>query len=488
MTPVTLPRMIPRRLSDATLGDLPADVLRPAYRRGATGVGVVHFGPGAFHRAHQAFFFDRMLAADPGLAISAVSLRSDDLRQALAPQDGLYSLIEREAEPAIRIIGSIQEALTAPRDPEAVFARLVDPAVRYVTLTVTEKAYCLTPDGELDLDHPDVRHDLARPAVPRTIYGWLVEGLRRRSHSVRPDLTVLSCDNLANNGALLHEALCSFAYAVDDPAAVAHIRCPATMVDSITPATDDALRAEAARRLGVTDAWPIQRERFVQWVIGEGLPPADRATFEQAGVIVTPDVAAFEHAKLRLLNGAHSTLAYVGLALGHRTVAEAMADAELAAFVEAMMRQDISPTLRVPDIDLPAYITAILARFANPAIEHRLAQIAWDGSQKLPIRLLATIELALAQGRDIRRLVVGVAAWMAFVRRQAQAGESITDPLAPQLLDLGRACVGEASADVTRFLNLGDIFPPGLARDPRLVAALEAAYRGLRGPDLRYTS
>jgi fructuronate reductase len=472
-----------RRLSNATLGGLPAEVLRPAYDRAATRVGVVHFGPGAFHRAHQAFFFDRMLAHDPGLAISAVSLRSDDLRRALEPQDGLYSLTEREAEPAIRVIGSIREVLTAPRDPEAVLSRLADPATRYVTLTVTEKGYCLTPSGELDLDHPDVRHDLARPAVPRTIYGWLAEGLRRRDTGA-PGLTLLSCDNLSNNGAKLAAALRAF-----DPGAADRVAAfPTSMVDSITPATDDALRADAARRLGVEDAWPIQRERFCQWVIGEGLPAADRGLFEAAGVTVTRDVAAYEHAKLRLLNGAHSTLAYVGLALGHATVAEAMADAGLAAFVEAMMRQDIAPTLNVPDIDLPAYISAILARFANPAIEHRLAQIAWDGSQKLPIRLLATIERALSQGRDIRRLAVGVGAWIAFIRRKAQAGEQIIDPLAPQLVDLGRACVGDPSADVARFLDLRAVFPPGLARDARFVALLEAAYRDLTGPELRYTS
>jgi fructuronate reductase len=469
--------MMRPRLSDAALGSLPTDVLRPAYDRAATRIGVVHFGPGAFHRAHQAFFFDRMLAADPGLAVSAVSLRSDAVREALAPQDGLFSLIEREADPAVRVIGAIREALTAPRDPEAVLARLADPAVRYVTLTVTEKGYCLTPDGELDLDHADVRHDLARPAVPRTIYGWLAEGLERRHFEDAPTLTVLSCDNLSGNGQRLAQAFLRFAGAVGIVGAEA--RFPDTMVDAITPATDDALRAEAARRLGLDDAWPIQRERFCQWVIGEGLPVADRATFEAAGVTVTRDVAAFERAKLRLLNGAHSTLAYVGLALGHATVAEAMADPELAAFVEAMMRTDVAPTLGPLDMDVPGYIGAILARFRNPAIEHRLSQIAWDGSQKLPIRLLATIELALAQGRDVRRPAAGVAAWMAFVRRQARADVPIVDPLADQLADLGRATTGAPAADVAGFLALRAVFPPGLADHAAFRTAVEIAYAAL---------
>jgi len=481
MTPVTVhATMMRTRLSDATLGALAPDVARPAYDRAATRIGVVHFGPGAFFRAHPAWFFDRMLAADPGLAVSAVSLRSDAVREALQPQDGLYSLIEREAGPSIRVVGAVREVLTAPREPDAVLARLADPATRYVTLTITEKGYCLGPDGRLDLDHSDVTHDLARPAVPRTIYGWLAEGLERRHFDDAPTLTVLSCDNLSGNGQRLAAAVLRFCAAAGVEGAEA--RFPDTMVDSITPATDEPRRAEAARRLGLIDAWPIQRERFCQWVIGEGVPDADRAVFESAGITFTADVAAFERAKLRLLNGAHSTLAYVGLLLGHATVAQAMADAGLAAFVAAMMRDDIAPTLRAPDLDLAAYISAILARFANPAIKHKLSQIAWDGSQKLPIRLLPTIQAALAQGRDIRRPAAGVAAWMAFIRRQAHAGGEITDPLAADLSDLGRATTGDAQADVARFLALSAVFPADLAAAAPFRAAVEAAYAALCGP------
>ena len=470
------------RLCDATLDGLPPDVVRPAYARAQTRIGVVHLGPGAFHRAHQAWVFDRMLASDPTLAISAVSLRGDAVRQALAPQDGLYSLIERETRPTIQVIGALREVLTAPRDPQAVLARLADPAVRYVTVTVTEKGYCLTPEGRLDLDHPDIRHDLARPPVPRSLYGWLAEGLRRRG---RTGLTVLSCDNLSGNGRRLGGALTQFALATGDPGAAAQACFPDSMVDCITPATDEAVRAEAARRLGVEDAWPIQRERFCQWVIGEGLPRADAAIFEDAGVTLTGDVAQFERAKLRLLNGAHSTLAYLGLMLGHATVAEAMADAELAGFVETMMRRDIAPAVRAPELDVAGYIAAILARFANPAIEHRLDQIAWDGSQKLPIRLLATIELALAEGRDVRRPAVGVAAWMAFVRRQARAGAEIVDPLAAELAALGRAATGEAQSDVASFLALSRVFPPALAQDASFQTAVGTAYAALTGPTPR---
>jgi fructuronate reductase len=473
-------------LSDATLGSLPDEVLRPAYERARTGLGVVHFGPGAFHRAHQAYFFDRMLGADPNLAVCAVSLRSDAVRQALAPQDGLYSLIEREAEPSIRVIGALREILTAPQEPQAVFQALTDPRLRYVTATVTEKGYGLTPGAELDVDHPDIAADLARPSEPRTLVGWLVEGLWRRRAAGSAAPVVLSCDNLSANGRKLGAAVHAFALArgeADLAAWIAgEVRFPDSMVDAITPATDDALRAEAAQRLGVEDAWPIQRERFCQWVIGEGLPGADRAVFEAAGVTLARDVAGFERAKLRLLNGAHSTLAYVGLLKGHATVAQAMADAELAGFVETLMRDDVAPTLGPLDMDVGGYIDAILARFRNPVIEHHLAQIAWDGSQKLPIRLLATIELGLAQGRDIRRLATGVAAWIAFVVRQAKLDAEIVDPLAQRLADLGRRASGEADADVALFLGLGEVFPRELAEREAFRAALSSAYREVSGP------
>jgi fructuronate reductase len=443
----------------------------------------VHFGPGAFHRAHQAFYFDRMLARDPGFAISAVSLRSDDVRLALEPQDGLYSLTEREAEPAIRVVGAIREVLTAPRSAEAVFARLTDPAVRVVTATVTEKGYCLTPAGDLDVDRPEVRHDLGRTTPPETLVGWLVEGLRRRRAAGHAAPRIISCDNLSGNGERFRRSAIQFADAGGQADLArwieGEVAFPDTMVDSITPATDDALRAEAADRLGLVDAWPIQRERFVQWVVADELG-ADAEAFAAAGVTLAGDVAAFERAKLRLLNGAHSTLAYVGLGLGFNSVLEAMSDPALSGFVERMMREDMAATLApTRGLDPNAYIGQILARFRNPAIVHKLSQIAGDGSQKLPIRLLAPIAESLAAGRRVDRLVVGVAAWMQFVRRQALAGAAIVDPLGPELAAVGRGCSGVASDDVAAFLAIRAVFAPQLADDARLRSSLETAYREL---------
>jgi fructuronate reductase len=476
----------PPRLSERTLSLLPPNIGRPAYDRAATRVGVVHFGPGAFHRAHQAEVFDRMLQSDPRFAICEVSLRSDDVRAALEPQDGLYALFEREADPTVRVIGSVKRLLTAPRDPAAVRAALADLGMRLVTATVTEKGYHLTASGDLDVDAPVIRRDLKRPDAPQSLIGWIVEGLRLRRAAGAPPFTTLSCDNLSGNGRRLQRGVLQFAEATGERDLAAWIEgeaCfPCTMVDSITPATDEDLRERARQVLGLEDAWPIQRERFTQWVI-EDVLTGDGPAFEDAGVILASDVALFEQAKLRLLNGAHSSLAYLGLLRGRTLVSDAMGDQPLAAFVEAMMREEISPSLKpAPGLGLDAYIAAVLARFRNPAIEHHLSQIAWDGSQKLPIRLLGTIADALEAGRPFDRLALAVAGWMTFVRERARNGVAITDPLAEQLARIGRDCDGDPAHDVGLFLDLEAVFPSPMAADPRLKEALDEAYGRLTDP------
>jgi fructuronate reductase len=475
-----------RRLSDATLGEVRTPVRTPAYDRSAVQVGVVHFGPGAFHRAHQACYFDDMLAHDPRFAICAVSLRTPDVRDALQPQDGLYTVMEREAEPTFRVVGSIREVLTASDESEAVFARLVSPGVRFVTSTVTEKGYCLTTTGDLDLDHADIRRDLASPSRPVSFVGCVVEAARRRREAGIAPLTVISCDNLSNNGAKLQAACVAYARARGEPAVadlIGEAAFPNTMVDSITPATDQALRDDVAQALGLEDAWPVQRERFLQWVVEDRLG-AEGDAFTRAGVTLARDVAAFEKAKLRLLNGAHSTLAYVGLRLGYDTVSQAMGDERLAAFVERMMRQDVPPTLRASELDVPRYIGDVLARFRNPAIGHKLSQIAWDGSQKLRFRLLETTAELLDQTRPVDRPAVGVAAWIGFVVRQTQAAAPITDPLAAELGEVARRCTGAAEQDVHEFLALNAVFPSALAAQPTFREAVTRAYALLRdSPD-----
>jgi fructuronate reductase len=471
-----------KRLNDASLSDVRPPAVVPAYARGATKIGIVHIGPGAFHRAHQASYVDSLLQSDPRWAISALSLKSAGVRDALVPQDGLYTLCELGAEPRLRVIGAIREVLVATQQRDAAFARLTHADTRMVTLTVTEKGYCLDAHGALDAAHPDIVHDWQVPQDPQSIFGWLCEALRRRRTARLAPFTVVSCDNLADNGKLLHAALVAFAAHSDRDLAQwigGEVVFPRTMVDSITPATDDALREKVAARLGVSDAWPVQREPFTQWVI-EDLPAMHSADWKSVGVTLAADVSAYERAKLRLLNGAHSTLAYVGLLLCHETVNDAMNDAALSRFVERMMRDDIAP-LAGNGIDVGPYIDAVLARFANPGVRHLLSQIAWDGSKKLPVRILGTVSDALAGGKSIDRLLIPIAAWMRFVARQAHAGVAIVDPEAAKLAGIGSACTGTASHDIPLFMA-GGLFPPALAQNPAFLDALRRAYDEMQQP------
>ncbi len=468
------------RLCTATLERLPAAVHRPRYDRGAIECGIVHIGPGAFHRVHQAWYAEQWLATDPRWGIAGVSLRSGALRDALAAQDGLYTLAIVDQSQAFEVIGSLREVLVAGDDPAAALQRVARPEARLLTLTVTEKGYCLDVDGHLDLAHPDIRHDLQHPRQPRSAIGYVVEGLRLRRERGLPPLPVMSCDNLAGNGHLLSAAVRGLAGAVDPSLAAwieAEVTFPCTMVDSITPATTPELRARVAAATGLEDAWPVQREAFVQWVVEEHRA-VQGPDWAAAGVVVTNDVAGYEQAKLRLLNGAHSTLAYVGLLRGHVTVGEAMQDGALLAVVRELMLEDVAPTLRpVRGLDVPGYVEAVLNRFRNPVIRHELAQIAWDGSKKLPVRILGTVRDALAAGRPLDRLCLPLAAWMHFVRRRAAAGEPLVDPLSARLEELARTGTdGRAAADVAAFLALEDVFARDLAASAPFRAALVKAY------------
>jgi fructuronate reductase len=453
----------------------------PAYDRDRVRIGAVHFGPGAFHRVHQAYYLDAALPADPRWGISEVALRSASVRNTLQPQDGLYTLAVLDETPSIRIIGAIKELLVAPESPAAVVSRLANPAVTLITTTVTEKGYCLAAGGALDFAHAEIAHDIANPNEPRSVIGYLYTGLSQRRALGVAAPNVVSCDNLTDNGPRLRGALVEFARRLDPDLArwiQDEVPFPRTMVDSITPATDDALREHVAAQLGVVDQWPVQREAFTQWVIEDCMrgPQPDWATI---GVTISNDVAGFERAKLRLLNGAHSSLAYLGSLAGYETVADAMRDQQLATFVRSLMVEDIAPSVVAPrGLDLPAYIETVLRRFRNPALRHLLSQIAWDGSQKLPFRLFGTVLDAIEAQRPLARLCVPIAAWFHFVRRKALRGERVVDPSAEQLFEIAQACNGEAAHDVRAFLELS-VFPRSLRGNAAFVTELTRAYAQL---------
>lgn len=450
------------RLSDRTLNSLPSNVSVPAYDRASVTPGIVHLGVGAFHRAHQAAYVDACLAnGESDWGITGVSLRSPDTRDALKPQDGLYTLAIRDsAGEQLQVIGSIQSLLVAPEDPGAVLAALTDPRTRIVTLTITEKAYLRAADGALDSAHPDIVHDLANPGSPKTAHGFLAESLARRRVAGTPPFTVLCCDNLPANGATLHRLLIEFAKLRDADLArhvAEEIAFPSSMVDRIVPATTDADRPRIADELGLDDSWPVMTEPFRQWVIEDRFP-AGRPAWEKFGVAMVEDVRPFEDMKLRLLNGAHSGIAYLGLLSGHATVDRAFADPSIRQFVDRLWAEAIPTLPRDAGLDPIPYTAELAARFSNTALAHRTAQIANDGSQKLPQRIVASALARLEAGLLPEHLSLVVAAWIAAcaARGGTLPEGHFTDPLDAPLSDLfGRnlptATVAEAVFDLAGF-------------------------------------
>lgn len=428
------------RLSDWTLSRLPPEAARPAYDRAAARVGVVHLGVGAFHRAHQAAVFEQVLGSgDPDWAIWGVSLRSPDVRDRLAPQDGLYALQIRDgAKVQTRIIGALKHVAVAPENPNAVVERLADPDVHLVTLTITEKGYHLAPASlELDVDAPEIRADLKAPHAPRTAPGLLVEGLARRRARGLAALTVLSCDNLPSNGRALRQAVLDLAGRRDPGLRdwiAERAAFPSSMVDRIVPATPpEALDAFAAQ-FGLRDEALVRTEPFTQWVVEDRFA-GRRPDLEAAGVQLVEAVEPFETAKLRMLNGAHSTLAYLGGLAGIEFVHELAASAAGEALT-ARLWDEIAPTIPpVRGLDLAAYRGQLAARFRNAALQHRLRQIAMDGSRKLPQRLLAPAREARAGGLPTAALSLAIAAWVRWQSARDDQGAPLPpdDPSAAEL-------------------------------------------------------
>jgi fructuronate reductase len=467
-----------------TLASIEPHLLSPEWREPR--IGIVHLGIGNFHRAHEAVYTEEaMLTAGGDWGICGVTLQGDvTKRDALMAQDGLYSVVERGPDGVrVTVIRALKEVLAMPHDRARLFALLADENVRIVSLTVTEKGYCRdTKTGDVDLRHGGIAHDLANPAEPSTVPGILTAALRQRRDAGTPPFTVLSCDNLSHNGAALKQAVVSFARAVDGTLAgwiETHVAFPSTMVDRIVPSTTDADREAALDALRMKDAAPVPCEPFRQWVIEDRFPTG-RPAWEKVGAQLVDDVMPFELAKLRMLNGTHSTLAYLSMLAGFATIDEAIAHAPLKRLIHAMMTHEIAPTLDVPpSFDVLAYRDALLARYANAALKHRTAQIAMDGSQKIPPRLLATIEARLNAGQSIERLALAVAAWLVFLRGRADDGTryDISDPMAARL-------TANVPADpqqlIDTMLAIKEVFPPELARRDDFRTPLKAAVTRLQ--------
>ncbi|MGO4569816.1 mannitol dehydrogenase family protein [Rhizobium sp. 2YAF20] len=444
---------------------IPEGVQAPGYDRSALKPGIVHIGIGAFHRAHQAVYTDDALAQEFGdWGIVGASLRSTGIVQALREQDCLHSVITRDRSgDSARIVGSTVKAIAATEDPEALLSYLSDPAIRIVMLTVSEKAYGLDAQtGGLDITHSAVAHDLSCPREPVGAIGFLTEGLARRHEQGHQPFTVLCCDNLPGNGHIVRRLVLEMATRRDTDLSKwieTEGRFPSSMVDRIVPAATAATRERAAGITGARDELALETEPFTQWVIEDSFV-SGRPLWEAGGALLVDAVEPYEKMKLRLLNGSHSLIAYLGQLRGLEYVRDVMADADYQQIVRRHMLAALPTLDPVPGIDLAAYIDQLIARFANPAIAHRTAQIAMDGTQKLPQRIFAPASDALAAGHDADTFAYATALWIGYVLR----AEKVDDPRAVELSEAASQTT-ENGGNLAPFFDLPGLFPPALKTD-----------------------
>ncbi len=468
---------------------LPENVQLPKYDRSVLKTRIVHLGFGAFHRAHQALLTDRVLNKLGGdWGFCEISLFGDPtLIQSLQRQDNLFTVLEKGAQgnQAI-VVGSVHESMHGSVDGlAAVIEKMAEPQVAIVSLTVTEKGYCIEPgSGELDLNHPQIQQDLTGQHPPATAPGVLVEALRIRHQRGLPGFTVLSCDNIPENGHVVKKAILGMARARSAELAEwidSHVTFPSTMVDRIVPAaTEDTLHEIAEALGGVIDPCGIACEPFIQWVVEDNFV-AGRPAWEEAGAQLVVDVLPFEQMKLRMLNGSHSFLAYLGYLAGYQYINECMEDAHYKQAAHRLMLQEQAPTLNVEGVDLKAYADSLIERYCNTALKHRTWQIAMDGTMKLPQRMLDSVRWHLTHGGPFECLALGVAGWMRYVGGIDDAGNAIEikDPMAKQLTEIVASTV-DGEARVNALLAITSVFGEQLPLNATAVTAIQQAYASLQ--------
>jgi mannitol 2-dehydrogenase len=458
-------------LNQANLGSLSIPV--PSYDRSQVKVGIVHFGVGGFHRAHQAMYLDQLMEQGKALdwGICGVGVMPFDLKmkEAMQSQDCLYTLVLKASDGSWepRIIGSIVQYLYAPDHPDAVIEKMADPETRIVSLTVTEGGYNFHPvTGEFDDTNPAVQADLAPGAVPATTFGLITEALvRRRARGIEP-FTVMSCDNIQGNGQMAQEVFVAFARLRDPELGEwveGNVRFPNSMVDRITPVTTDEDRAQISERFGVEDAWPVVCEPFTQWALEDyfsfGRPP-----LEDVGVQVVPDVMPYELMKLRLLNASHQALCYFGYLAGYRLVHEVAQDQLFANFLLDYMNLDATPTLApVPGIDLDAYKHQLIERFSNAAVRDTVARLCAESSDRIPKWLLPVVRENLTAGRDVTLSAAIVASWARYAEGVDEQGEPIK--VVDRLADTLQQIAARQREDPLAFVKNQELFGD-LAAEP----------------------
>ena len=481
-------------LTNAALTSLDPQVARPDYDRSALTAGIVHIGVGGFHRAHQAMYLDELMRAGHAhdWAICGLGLMPGDrrMRDALTSQDGLYTLVVKQPDGSTeaRVIGSIVDYVYAPDDPEVALARMADPAVRIVSLTVTEGGYNVNQvTGEFDLTNPAVRADLEPGAAPTTSFGYVIEALRRRREAGIAPFTVMSCDNIQGNGDNARRMFGAFAHAKDPDLAAwidAEVPFPNSMVDRITPVTTDEDRALVRDRFGITDAWPVVTEPFTQWALEDhfvtGRPP-----YQDAGVQVVADVTPYELMKLRLLNVSHQGIAYLGYLAGYRLVHDVAQDPMFATFLRGYMDHEGTPTLQpVPGVDLDAYKTTLIERFSNAYVRDTVARLCAESSDRIPTWLVPVNGENLAAGGEVARSALIVASWARYAEGADEHDEPIE--IVDRIADRVHAAALAQAEDDLAFLRDRDLFGD-LVEDERFVAAYRWALSSLHKRGSRAT-
>jgi len=481
-------------LNARTLADLSRAVPVPGYDRSQVRTGIVHFGVGGFHRAHQAMYADRLMndgkALDWGICGVGTMPPDQRMRDVLQAQDGLYTLVVKHPDGTLepRVIGSITDCLYVPDDPEAVLARMTDPATRIVSLTITEGGYHVNQvTGLFDPDNPGIQHDLGAGAVPESAFGLVVEGLARRRAAGVPAYTVMSCDNIPGNGDVARRMLTSYARLKDPELAdwiLTEVRFPNSMVDRITPVTAAADREALALLFGVEDAWPVVCEPFTQWVLQDEFG-GERPPFEDVGVQLVSDVEPYELMKLRLLNASHQALAYLGYLAGYRYAHEVCVDPLFVKFLLGYMDDEGTPTLQpVPGVDLASYKQQLIERFANPEVRDTLARLCAESSDRIPKWLLPVVREQLAAGRGIEHATLVVAAWARYAEGVDEQGQPIE--VVDRLRDVLMARAKRNRDDPLVFVSDPDLFGD-LASEPRFVSAYTAALTSLHTRGARET-
>ncbi len=466
------------RLNQASVNALPSDVLLPSYNRQQLKAGIVHLGIGAFHRAHQAFYTEAVLNQFGGdWGIIGCSLRSPSVRDQLAPQDGLYTLVERSGDgEKLQLIGAVIQNVVGPENPAQLINFMAQPNIKIISMTVTEKGYCHDPaTGNLNFSHPDIQHDLSNLEQPKSAIGFIVAALNTRFKADVKSFTVLSCDNLPNNGEVLEKVVGQFAEKIS-PELTKWIKTntcfPSTMIDRIVPATTDDDRRDIEARIGMRDEGLVVAEPFSQWVIEDKFSDG-RPQWEKVGALLVKDVRIFEKIKLRLLNGSHSIMAYTGYLSGFDYISEVMSEPAFVNMVKTYMAREAGETIDAPEgFDIEAYKQQLRDRFSNKALKHRTWQIAMDGSQKIPQRLLESLRVQLKSKGNIDIICLGVAAWIRYVSGVDEKGNAIevSDPFAAELRALSDANAGDVAATVRSIVGLSKIFGDDLIQEERFVA------------------